>query len=56
VIVALFFGLLCGNAWVQVVMHLQSTNPDPPLLTLLQAGAGALAWYLHRVTGHAPRG
>lgn len=43
VIVALFFLFLCGNAWAQVVMHLRSADPDPPLLTLLQSASGALA-------------
>jgi hypothetical protein len=43
VIVSLLFLLLCGNAWVQVVLHLRSADPDPPLLALLQTGSGALA-------------
>lgn len=39
----MFFLLLCGNAWGQVVIHLQPTSAEPPLLTLLQTGSGALA-------------
>jgi peptidoglycan/LPS O-acetylase OafA/YrhL len=43
IFVALLFLLLWGNAWVQVVMQLRSTRPDPPLLTVLQTASGALA-------------